>query len=107
MVLKISFAHSFGLEFYNLDNQTKKTVPTLHCIQYTLHLILQNLVLKISFTLSFCLGFANHVCQTNKLKTVHTLQCKLYTVHMYHTDQSSVHLKQAKREDIWENYLCD
>ena len=56
-------------------------MPTLHCIQYTLHLILQNLLLKISFTLRFCLGFANHVCQTNKLKTVHALQCTLYTVH--------------------------
>ena len=37
--------------------------------------------MKISFTHSFCLGFANHVCQTNKLKTVHALQCTLYTVH--------------------------
>ena len=42
-------------------------------------LIVQNLVLKI--TCRFCLRFANHVCQTNKLKTVHTLQCTLYTVH--------------------------
>ena len=39
------------------------------------------MVLKILFTHKFCLGFANHVCQTNKLKTVHTLQCTLYTVH--------------------------
>ena len=39
------------------------------------------MLLKISFTLRFCLGFANHVCQTNKLKTVHALQCTLYTVH--------------------------
>ena len=56
-------------------------MPKSHFVQYTVHLILQNLVLKISFTLSFCLGFANNVCQTNKLKTVHTLQCTLYTVH--------------------------
>ena len=38
-------------------------------------------MLKISISLSFCLGFANHVCQTNKLKTVHTLQSALYTLH--------------------------
>ena len=44
-------------------------------------LIVQNLVLEILFTHSFCLGFANNFCQTNKLKTVHTLQCTLYTVH--------------------------
>ena len=36
--------------------------------------------LKILFTLSFSLGFANHVFQTNKLKTVHELKCTLYTV---------------------------
>ena len=36
---------------------------------------------KISFTHSFGLDFGNHVCQTNKLKTVHALQCTLYTVH--------------------------
>ena len=36
---------------------------------------------KILFTHSFRLGFVNHVCQTKKLKTVHALQCTLYTVH--------------------------
>ena len=39
-----------------------------------LNLILQNLVLTISFTLGFCFHVASHVCETNKLKTVHTLQ---------------------------------
>ena len=40
-----------------------------------------NLILRISFGLSFCLGFANHICQTNKLQTAHTLHCTLDTVH--------------------------
>ena len=30
-------------------------------------------MLTMSFTLSFCLYVASHVCETNKLKTVHTL----------------------------------
>ena len=37
-------------------------------------------MLKILFTQSFCLGFANYVCQTNLLKTGHTLQRTLYTL---------------------------
>ena len=71
---------SFDLEFYNLDNQTKKL-----CLYYTVYSNITfnstKFCVKIYFTLSFCLGFANHVFQTNKLKTVHTLQCTLYTVH--------------------------
>ena len=44
-------------------------------------LIVQNFALNILSMYSLCLGFANHVFQTNKLNTVHTLQCTLYTVH--------------------------
>ena len=36
-------------------------------------------MLKILLTHAFC--FANNVCKTNKLKTIHTLQCTLYTAH--------------------------
>ena len=61
----------------------------------------------MSFTIGFCLGFANYVGQTNKLKTVCTLQCKLYIVHYVPYNQSSVHQKQAKREDVCEKYVCD
>ena len=64
----------------------------------TLHLILQNFVLKIYFTLSFCLGFANHVFQTNKLNTVHTLQCTLYTIHYvpYRQEFSTLETSQER-----------
>ena len=37
--------------------------------------------MRISFGLSYCLGFANHICQTNKLQTAHTLHCTLDTVY--------------------------
>ena len=55
-------------------------------------------MLKILFTHSFCLGFANHVCQTNKLKTVHTLQCTLYTVHYvpYRQEFSKIETSQER-----------
>ena len=100
---------SFGVGFDSLDNQTNKlclhytAYSTHYTVYYTDHslvyqeqwegkdkienwfefltLIVQHWVLKISFTHSFGLGFANHVYQTNKLKTVHTLQCTLNTVH--------------------------
>ena len=100
---------SFGVGFDSLDIQTNQlclhyTVYSTHyTVYYTDHslvyqeqwegkdkrenqfkiltLIVQNLVLKVLITQSFCLGLVNHVCQTNKHKTVHTLQCTLYTVH--------------------------
>ena len=37
-------------------------------------------MLKISFTLSFCLHFDKLYSQINKLSAVHTLHCKVYTV---------------------------
>ena len=40
---------------------------------------MDNFDLKISFKLSFCLGFANSDSQTNKLLSVHTLHCTMYT----------------------------
>ena len=40
-----------------------------------------HIFLKISFRVSFCLAYVNHVCPTNKLQLVHTLHCTLYTVH--------------------------
>ena len=55
-------------------------------------------MLKISFTHSFGLDFGNHVCQTNKLKTVHTLQCTLYTVHYvpYRPEFSTLETSQER-----------
>jgi len=49
-----------------------------------LTLIVQNLVLKILFKHKFVLGFANHICQTNKLKlyrhySVHSTLCTTQT----------------------------
>ena len=56
------------------------------------------MVFKISFTHSFGLDFGNHVCQTNKLKTVHTLQCTLYTVHYvpYRPEFSTLETSQER-----------
>ena len=55
-------------------------------------------MLKILFTHSFGLEFGNHVCQTKKLKTVHTLQCTLYTVYYlpYRQDFSTLETCQEK-----------
>ena len=39
-----------------------------------------NFELKISFKLGFCLGFANLYSQTNKLLSVLTLHCTVYTL---------------------------
>ena len=41
---------------------------------------MNNFELKISFKLSFCLGFANLYSQTNKLLSVLTLHCTVYTL---------------------------
>ena len=71
-----------------------------------LTLILSNLVLKSSFTLSSCLCFVIHVGQTNELKTVHTLQCTLYTVHYvpYRQELSKSETSQEKGH-MWEMLL--
>ena len=49
-------------------------------------------------SLSFCLGFANHVGQTNKLKIVHTFQCTLYKVHYvpYRSELSTPKTSQGR-----------
>ena len=61
------------------------------------------MLLKISFTLRFCLGIANHVCQTNKLKTVHALQRTLYTVHYVpHRPEFSTLETSQEREHMGE-----
>ena len=54
--------------------------------------------LNISFTHSFGSGFANHVCQTKKLKTVHTSQCTLNTVHyvQYRPEFSTLETSQER-----------
>ena len=41
---------------------------------------MNNFELKISFKLGFCLGFANIYSQTNKLLSVLTLHCTVYTL---------------------------
>ena len=41
---------------------------------------MNNFELKISFKLGFCLGFANIYSQTNKLLSVLTLHCTVYTI---------------------------
>ena len=68
-------------------------------------MIVQNLMLKILFTHKYCLGFAiaNHVCHTNKIKTVHTLQCTLYTVHYIpHRPELSTLEKSQERGHMGE-----
>ena len=116
----------FGLGFDSLDNRTKKLCLyfTLYSANYTvcytekslvyqeqwegkdkrknyfkiLTLIVQNLALKILSTHSFCWGFSNHVCQRNKLKSVHALQCTLYTVHYvpYRQEFSTLETSQER-----------
>ena len=43
-------------------------------------------------------GFANNVGQTNELRTVHTLQCTLYTVHYvpYRPEFSTLETSQER-----------
>ena len=94
--------------FVNLDNQTNKLYlhNTVHIIYDTVYykdwsvvnkkqqegeykwknwfriltFYVANMVLKISFNPSFCVGFANPDNQTNKLKAAHTLHYTLYTL---------------------------
>ena len=50
----------------------------IHKKNFKFHI--DNFQLKISFKLSFCLGFANINSQTNKLLSVLTLHCTVYTL---------------------------
>ena len=62
-------------------------------------------MLKISLKHSFGLGFGNHFCQTNKLETVHTLQCTLYTVHNVPYRQEFSTLETSKERGHMEGML--
>ena len=70
-----------------------------------LTLIVQHLVLKISYRNSFGLGFANYVCQTKKLKTVHTSQCTLNTVHYVQYRPEFSTLETSKERGHMEEML--
>ena len=91
---------------------TEFTVYSVNCKQYTMYHTDQSSVQMkqakredIWKKLIFGLGFSNIITQTNKLYIHYRVHCTRYT--MYHTDQSSVHQKQTKREEIWQKNFCD
>ena len=63
----------------------------------------KKLGVEIFLKFSSCLGFDNHVGQTNKLKIVHTLWFELYTVHYvpYRHELSSTEISQESGH-MWE-----
>ena len=68
---------------------------------------IDNLVLKISLTLSFCICLFNHDSHTNKHKALNTLQCTLYSILYvpYRPEPSTPETSQGKGP-IRNNILC-
>ena len=66
---------------------------------------IDNLVLKISLKLSYCLGFADLDFQSNKLLDVHILHWTKYSI--YHIYNISVYHEQIKGEDLCGKLFCD
>ena len=90
---------------------TKATGEKRHKIKmiWSIRFYMNNFELKISFKLGFCLGFANLYSQTNKLLSVLTLYCTVYTLQYvpYTWELSKPDTSQAKGKSLFEKLFCD